>query len=189
MKKFIAVFAMMVLGIGFAGNMKAQTIEGSQTLDARGSAVGVSSLEGVLTSYKGNLMMNGRVLTPAEMSVLFPTNVYASATGGQRMRRAGKGMMIGGGVATGVGFVAYLAGLAVLSNSMDNGGYAGFALAYCGLADVVVGSGVLAGGIALYCVGNGRIRRAVNAYNSSRSQNYSLNLGTTANGFGLSLNF
>lgn len=189
MKKIISIFAVMILCACAASGLNAQTVAETQTIDATGQIAGVSSLQGVLTCYKGNLMMDGRVLTPAEMSVLFPANVFASATGGQRMRRAGKGMMIGGGIAMGVGFLAYLGELAAINNSAEYGGYAGFVLAYCGVADCVVGSGVLAGGIALYSVGNGRIRRAVNAYNALRPREYSLNLGATPHGFGLSVAF
>ena len=189
MKKIISIFAVMILCACAASGLNAQTVAETQTIDATGQIAGVSSLQGVLTCYKGNLMMDGRVLTPAEMSVLFPANVFASATGGQRMRRAGKGMMIGGGIAMGVGFLAYLGGLAAINNSAEYGGYAGFVLAYCGVADCIVGSGVLAGGIALYSVGNGRIRRAVNAYNALRPREYSLNLGATPHGFGLSVAF
>lgn len=190
MKRIILILAMTVLGMGAAASgLSAQTIDGAQTIDATNrSVVGVSSMEGVLVCYKGNMMMNGKVLTQAEMAAMFPANVFQSATGGQRMRRAGKGMMIGGGVAAGVGLVAYLGGLAALNNS-ENGSYGGFALAYCGIVDFVVGSGVLAGGIALYSVGNSRIRRAANTYNSLQHQNYSLNFGSTSNGVGLYLNF
>lgn len=187
-KKIISIFAVIILCACAASGLKAQTVAETQTIDATGQIAGVSALEGVLSCYKGNLMMNGRVLTPAEMSVLFPANVFASATGGQRMRRAGKGMMIGGGIAMGVGFLAYLGGLAAINNTTGDG-YAGFVLAYCGMVDCVVGSGVLAGGIALYCVGNGRIRRAVNAYNAQRPREYSLNIGATPHGLGLSLAF
>ncbi len=190
MKRIIFIFTLILVGAGITSELKAQTVVETQTIDATGQQItGVSSLEGVLTCYRGNLMMNGRVLTPAEMSVLFPANVFASATGGQRMRRAGKGMMIGGGIATGVGFLAYLGGLAAINNSADDGGYAGFVLAYCGMVDCVVGSGVLTGGIVLYCVGNGRIRRAVNAYNALRPREYSLNIGATPHGLGLSVEF
>ncbi len=189
MKKIISVLAVALLCACAASGLNAQTVGGTQTIDVTEQVSGVSSLEGVLTCYKGNLMMNGRVLTPAEMSVIFPANVFASATGGQRMRRAGKGMMIGGGIATGVGFIAYLGGLAMINNSVDDGGYLGFALAYCGILDFAVGAGVLAGGVALYCVGNGRIRRAVNAYNAMSPREYSLNIGATPHGLGLSVTF
>lgn len=189
MKRIISILAMLFIGALAASGLRAQTLGGTQTIDVTERVTGVSSLEGVLTCYRGNLMMNGRVLTPAEMSVIFPSNVFASATGGQRMRRAGKGMMIGGGIATGVGFLAYLGGLAAINNSSADGGYGGFMLAYCGMIDFVVGTGVLAGGIAVYCVGNGRIRRAVNAYNSMRSREYTLNIGATPHGLGVSLAF
>lgn len=189
MKRIISILTMMFIGAGVVSELKAQTVGRTQTIDATEQVSGVSSLEGVLTCYKGNLMMNGRVLTPAEMSVIFPSNVFASATGGQRMRRAGKGMMIGGGIATGVGFLAYLGGLAMINNSVDDGGYLGFTLAYCGILDFAVGAGVLAGGVALYCVGNGRIRRAVNAYNAMSPREYTLNFGATRHGLGLSVDF
>ncbi len=189
MKKIISILAVVLLCACAASELNAQTVDGTQTIDATEQIMGVSSLEGVLTCYKGNLMMNGRVLTPAEMSALFPANVFSSATGGQRMRRAGKGMMIGGGIATGVGFLAYLGGLAAVNNSSADGGYAGFMLAYCGIVDFAIGSGVLAGGIAIYCVGNGRIRRAVNAYNSMHTREYTLNIGATPHGLGLSVAF
>ena len=117
MKRIISILTMMLIGAGAVSELKAQTVGETRTIDATGQITGVSSLEGVLTCYKGNLMMNGRVLTPAEMSVIFPSNVFTSATGGQRMRRAGKGMMIGGGIATGVGFLAYIGGLAAINNS------------------------------------------------------------------------
>ena len=189
MKRIISILTMMRIGAGAVSELKAQTVGETRTIDATGQITGVSSLEGVLTCYKGNLMMNGRVLTPAEMSVIFPSNVFTSATGGQRMRRAGKGMMIGGGIATGVGFLAYIGGLAAINNSSVDGGYWGFMLAYCGIVDFVVGTGVLAGGIAVYCVGNGRIRRAVNAYNAMRPREYTLNIGATPHGLGLSVVF
>ncbi len=189
MKRIISIFATLFISAVAASGLNAQTVGETRTIDATEQITGVSSLEGVLTCYKGDLMMNGRVLTPAEMSVIFPSNVFASATGGQRMRRAGKGMMIGGGIATGVGFLAYLGGLAAINNSSADGGYGGFMLAYCGMIDFVVGAGVLAGGIAVYCVGNGRIRRAVNAYNAMRPREYTLNIGATRHGLGLSVDF
>lgn len=200
MKRIVLIFAMMILGFGFAERADAQTIETAQTIDATGVAdrnAGVSALEGIVTMSRGQMIMGGRALSNEEMAVLFPENAYRSAVGGGRMRRAGKGMIIGGSILTGVGIIACAASaVGTTVNSVGrygDGAYYGYDASMLALVSgtfcTATGTSLLAGGIALYCVGQGRMRRAAAAYNRTLRPGYALNLGSTGNDFGLYLNF
>ena len=59
-----------------------------------------------------------------------------------------------------------------------------------GEAAMFVGIGCLGAGIPLYCVGKHRIKKTGSEYNVSKGYpDIALNVGSTGNGFGLSLNF
>lgn len=201
MKRIVLIFAMMILGAGFAERADAQTIETARTIDVTGAAdrnAGVSALEGIVTMSRGQMIMGGRALSNEEMAVLFPANAYRSAIGGGRMRRAGKGMIIGGSILTGVGIIACAASaVGTTVNSVGgrygDGAYYGYDASMLALVSgtfcTAAGTSLLAGGIALYCVGQGRMRRAAAAYNRTLRPDYALNLGSTGNGLGMYLNF
>ena len=64
------------------------------------------------------------------------------------------------------------------------------AMVVTGEAAMFVGIGCLGAGIPLYCVGKHRIKKTGSEYNVSKGYpDVALKVGSTGNGFGLSLNF
>ena len=199
MKKIASFVFCSVLGAAlFSGRLDAQNVEPVQNLNALDSVPAAAFPRGTLVANGGEILVGGRVLTEAEMSVMFPEYIYSSATGGMRMCRAGKGLIIGGSVLTGVGLVGFVVSNAALtrntsdvySSNFGTTDYSTLWYAYTGSAVALsAGIALLSGGIPLLCVGKGRIRRAVNAYNQNYAGNYTFNVGATPHGFGLSLEF
>lgn len=147
-----------------------------------------------LDSNRGDVLLNGKKLSSAEMEVIMPYDLYASARKGQKMRNVGKGLMIPGAILTG-----FAIGFSIAADTVYDVRYSAeygyvchdsvVALACLSCASAVIGVPLLATGIPLYCVGQGKVRRAVNAYNEQFTKDYSFNVGSTRNGFGLYLNF
>lgn len=199
MKKIASFVLCSVLGVTlFSGRLDAQNVDTVQNLNALDTVSAAAFPLGTLVAKGGEILVGGRVLTEAEMSVMFPEYIYSSATGGMRMCRAGKGMIIGGSVLSGVGFFGFVVVNAALAKNTDNvyssnfgtTDYSTLWYAYTGSAVALsAGIALLSGGIPLLCVGKGRIRRAVNAYNQNYVRNYTFNVGATPHGFGLCLEF
>ena len=168
-----------------------EEVFGDNTSDKASSyAVNPVAAGQLLDHSRGDVLLNGRKLSSEEMSSLMPYDIYKQAAGGQHMRNVGKGLMIPGAILMGTGFVwGILAGVSVDYSDYEPGSDYWTFLSLA-ISSEVIGTPLLSAGVALYCVGNGRIRRAVNNYNEQfASKQYSLNLGSTRNGFGLYLNF
>lgn len=200
MKKIAIVVLTMILGMVFSVTASAQYVNETQTIDATGSAANNST--GIRHSNEvvydqGYLMLGGRVLSAQDMAALFPAYIYNSAIGGQRMRRTGKGLIIGGSVTTGVGILALTIGAISIANTAirNDGEYygtdvLGILATTSGALMTTTGVCLLGAGIPLYIVGQNRMRRAANAYNSNYANSqYSLNLAPTGNGVGLVFRF
>ena len=198
MKKIAIVVLTMILGVVFSATASAQYINDTQTIDVTGCAANNSTgiRHGNEVVYdQGYLMLGGRVLSAQDMAALFPAYIYNSAIGGQRMRRTGKGLIIGGSVTTLVGIIAIASGFITTVNDasrIEDYTYspAGSLVLIGGGALTATGVTLLGAGIPLYVVGQGRMRRAANAYNSNYANSqYSLNLAPTGNGVGLVFRF
>lgn len=146
-----------------------------------------------LDSSHGDVLLNGKKLSRAEMEVVMPYALYASARKGQKMRNVGKGLIIPGAILTGFSAGFLIGAMIADANSYPNDtGCANDGFAVCMVYSTlsgVIGVPLLATGIPLYCVGQGKVRRAVKAYNEQYTKEYSFNVGSTRNGFGLYLNF
>lgn len=193
MKKIASFVFCSVLGAAlFTGRLDAQNVEPVQNLNALDSVPAAAFPRGTLVANGGEILMGGRVLTEAEMSVMFPEYIYSSATGGMRMCRAGRGLIIGGSVLSGVGLVGFTVANVAVATATGTNSYDPVSVYYAyvgGAVALSAGIALLSGGIPLLCVGKGRIRRAVNAYNQNYAGSYTFNVGATPHGFGLSLEF
>lgn len=145
---------------------------------------------GTLDYSHGDVILAGRKLTSSEMQQIMPEDMFNQARGGQKMRGVGKGLLIPGAILTGVSIACCTAALILASDVTDyedvDEVYAASGIA---IASSAIGVPMLGAGVALYCVGQGRTRRAVDDYNEAYKQNYSFNIGSTRNGVGVFLNF
>lgn len=145
-----------------------------------------------LDSSHGDVLLNGRKLSSAEMEAIMPYDLYAYARRGQKLRNTGKGLLIPGAILTGLS-IGFAIGASLSAGCYGDDYYdyndAPRVLASLSVFSMTVGVPLLATGIPLYCVGQGKVRRAVNAYNAQYTNEYSFNVGSTRNGFGLYLNF
>lgn len=192
MKKILSIVILAAIGAAVpAHDLAAQDAADVQIIAVDDTPSPAVVPAGMLLYSGGNIILDGRVLSDSEMAVMFPTNIYSSASGGMRMRRAGKGLIIGGSVAGGVGLISLVAGTAGMMAAESNPyGFAGGEVAVvAGSVTLMTGIVALTAGVSLFCVGQGRMRRAVNAYNRTCSGNYTVNVGLTPGGFGLCLNF
>lgn len=139
----------------------------------------------------GNLYLDGKALTYAEMAEVMPVDLYRQGSGGVRMRNHGRRLIIAGSALTGAGLVLTVSGCVFMR--LDKGPEMNPAvlLAVVGGGGVLVtGTTCLSAGIPLYCVGQSRARRAAASYNARADANkLTLNIGTTGSGFGLYFNF
>lgn len=131
---------------------------------------------------RGDVVFNGRKLCSEEMEYLMPYDLYSQARKGQKMRNVGKGLLIPGAVLTGLSVIFY----SISFSYFDGPEPVNFCF---GFASGLVGVPLLCTGVPLYCVGEGKVKKAVNSYNETCRKDYSLNIGSTNNGFGLYLNF
>lgn len=192
MKRIISILVLAALGAAVTvDDLVAQEVSDVQIIAVDGTSSPAVIPAGMLLYSGGNIILDGRVLSDPEMSVMFPTNIYSSASGGMRMRRIGKGLIIGGSVAGGVGLVSLVAGtVGMVATESNPYGVTGSDVAIvAGSIALVTGIVALSGGVPLFCVGQGRMRRAVNAYNRAYMRDYTVNIGPTDSGFGFSLNF
>lgn len=145
---------------------------------------------GTMQYLSGNLYLDGKALTYAEMAEVMPVDLYRQGSGGVRMRNHGKRLIIAGSALTGAGLVLTVSGCVfMMFDGLEIVSVLAFAGGGSGLA---TGTACLSAGIPLYCVGQSRARRAAASYNMrarADADKLTLNVGTTGNGFGLYLKF
>ena len=183
MKKF---FVSIVIAVSFA--LAAPVTASAQVLSDVSSIV-----PGRLTYASGHLYSNGIKLMDSEIENMLPGSSLKSYLSGRKMYTAGEVLIIVGSVVEGAGIAMALAGSLELVKSFTNDQPYRLrhgAMVVTGEAAMFVGIGCLGAGIPLYCVGKHRIKKTGSEYNVSKGYpDIALNVGSTGNGFGLSLNF
>ena len=183
MKKF---FVSIVIAVSFA--LAASVAASAQELSDVSSIV-----PGRLTYASGHLYSNGIKLMDSEIENMLPGSSLKSYLSGRKMYTAGEVLIIVGSVVEGAGIAMALAGSLELVKSFTNDQPYRLrhgAMVVTGEAAMFVGFGCLGAGIPLYCVGKHRIKKVGEEYNVSKGYpDVALKVGSTGNGFGLSLNF
>lgn len=163
-----------------------------------------------LSRYRADLQdQNGQVLSDQEVFQLIGEDIYNETYKGARTQyKAGNALIIAGAATAGVGLVGTVAGVLAIDYGIKNGaivvveskkgqydltkctqngklailGYAG------GVTLLAVGATCLAVGIPLKVIGTKRLNWVAEDYNNNAVA-ANLNVGFTANGAGLVLNF
>ena len=183
MKKF---FVSIVIAVSFA--LAAPVTASAQELSDVSSIV-----PGRLTYASGHLYSNGIKLMDSEIENMLPGSSLKSYLSGRKLYTAGEVLIIVGSVVEGAGIAMAVAGSLELVKSFANdepNRLSHGAMVVTGEAAMFVGIGCLGAGIPLYCVGKHRIKKVGEEYNVSKGYpDVALKVGSTGNGFGLSLNF
>lgn len=177
MKRLICIVLSVM---GFAIAASAQSPENTLF----GSTDGSSELY----FHKGYIYKGETVISDHDLKVLLPLNLYQQASGGLKMHRQGRQLIIAGSVLGGIGLIGLAAsGIALVTVDEQDLGLVGTSI-----SSLVFSSGVtcLGVGIPFYVVGRSRASRASASYNALQtSQQVSFNFGSTRNGTGLFINF
>ena len=142
----------------------------------------------------------GHTLSDRQLIDAIGSNIYQeTVVGARKQYNAGRGLIIGGAIGTGVGLLGTFSGLIMIAAAAetdkygetritdDDLAYAGAAVMSTSLVAVALGGVALSTGIPLKAIGQSRLNWVENDYNSHRG--YTLNVGATPHGVGLALRF
>ena len=178
MKKLFVICILLVAGLAFAQEAKAQ-------------------FAGPITRQDANLVdQSGHILTDSEIIGLVGNDIFEeTVVGARRQLQAGRGLIIGGAASIGAGLVfAVFSGVEMAKNKQnyrDNRNYnygpaAGLYL--CSVAFTSLGTLALGGGIAFRSIAKGRLGWVANQCNPA-SGSVSLEWSATPAGAGIVMRF
>jgi hypothetical protein len=142
----------------------------------------------------------GQTLSDRQLIDAIGSNIYQeTVVGARKQYNAGRSLIIGGAIGTGVGLLGTFSGLIMIGAAAEtnNSGdvyvqdedlaYAGAAVMSTSLVAVALGGVALSTGIPLKAIGQSRLNWVENDYNERRG--HALHVGATPNGIGLALKF
>ena len=145
--------------------------------------------EGFMTFSNGDFSLNGEKIYEGDYHNYFNVDEFQTINGAMRQRKAGKGLLIAGGITAGIGLAAWIGGASVCTIAdSEFDFYLGHCCVLGGISLSAVGLPLLAAGTPLYCIGNSRLRWAAENYNR-RKAGMSLSLSAGGSGVGLTLKF
>ena len=145
---------------------------------------------------------HGRTLSDNELINAIGEDIFEdTVTGARKQYKAGRPLVISGGIGLGVGLAGIIGGVAMVGaanpyQSSDGQVYfddydlaeAGAVVTALGVVAAALGGTALTVGIPLKAIGQSRLNWVENDYNE-RAGGYSLHIGSAPHGVGLTLNF
>ena len=133
----------------------------------------------------GDFELNGRRIYEGEYHNYFNADEYSTINGAVRQRNAGKGLLIAGGVTTGIGILFTIPWwIFWMEGDYD---YMAWAFGITGFSLMGTGVTLMTIGSPLYCVGNSRLNWVADNYNQRNAMTFNVVAGR--NGLGLALKF
>ena len=133
----------------------------------------------------GDFELNGRRIYEGEYHNYFNADEYSTINGAVRQRNAGKGLLIAGGVTTGIGILFTIPWwIFCMEGDYD---YMAWAFGMTGFTLMGTGITLMTIGSPLYCVGTSRLNWVADNYNQRNAMTFNVVAGR--NGLGLALKF
>jgi hypothetical protein len=167
----------IILFLAFFGVLlaNAQEMDTTFVINEQGQTVGIIHEKGTVPvipqqQYPAQQMQPQQLPPQMNPAFAFDSTVYYQSiidnyiTSGNKLRKAGNGMMIGGGIGTGVGLFMFLIGMSQIEtcNDYDDNGCDddGAVMLVAGYLGMLVGIPVFATGLTLKIFGGAKLRKA-----------------------------
>ena len=151
---------------------------------------------GYMTTKRGDFYLYGRPIAQEELGNYFAPDALKTINSALKQRKTGKGLLIPGCILTGVGalWTGWGIGLKIAGRDQGDGMgpeedmiIVGSVFEVVGIIGLATGVVLTSAGIPLLCISKGRLKWAVDDFNSNHS--YDLSIKTGKYGTGIALNF